>query len=251
MRSPGLQLLSNDGMTPLTENVAAGIKEVPAIVTIPITGALYEWMKDEQHKVRLCGINIFIDMMTVEAGVYEESATTEEKQTVSVWVPENEEGEEIAENKTIQIPATSFVVADVQEEEIVKIKASSDEPTQARTHRAGLDASDISILKKGTNEQLVPDENISVSSDGSGYEFTVTSDIADILKSDGFEIKNNTAKNIKVKAIEVQHTGGGTAISGVNATILKGTQIFTISGQRVEKAHKGLYIVNGRKVVIK
>jgi hypothetical protein len=36
-----------------------------------------------------------------------------------------------------------------------------------------------------------------------------------------------------------------------NAAALKDAQIFNISGQRVEKAHKGLYIVNGKKVVIK
>ncbi len=43
-----------------------------------------------------------------------------------------------------------------------------------------------------------------------------------------------------------------TGISAVkNAAALKDAQIYTISGQRVEKALKGLYIVNGKKVVIK
>ena len=43
-----------------------------------------------------------------------------------------------------------------------------------------------------------------------------------------------------------------TGINGVkNADALKDAQIYTISGQRVEKAQKGLYIVNGKKVVIK
>ena len=43
-----------------------------------------------------------------------------------------------------------------------------------------------------------------------------------------------------------------TGISTVkNADALKDAQIYTISGQRVDKAQKGLYIVNGKKVVVK
>ena len=43
-----------------------------------------------------------------------------------------------------------------------------------------------------------------------------------------------------------------TGINGVkNAAALKDAQIYTISGQRVDKTQKGLYIVNGKKVVIK
>ncbi len=351
MRSPALQLMDNDGKVELTERLATDITEVPAIVTIPITGALYEWMKDEQHKVRLCGTNVFIDKMTVEEGAYEEAATTTEENTISVWVPESEEGDEITEEKTVEIPATSFVVSDVKEEEVVKIKASTLEPNPIIAKRRALAANDISIMKKGSSDvKLVDDANIRVSEDGSGYEFTVTDELATTLKTEGFEIKNNTDKNIKVKAVEVQKLpapkyylvgtmngwaieaqneltpnkvvdgefmitldlaaddelkvvmstdestvstwypdgmdnnykitesgnysiffrpdgqGGdswyygyffvqlneGTGIKSVkNAAALKGAQIYTISGQRVDKAQKGLYIVNGRKVVIK
>ena len=351
MRSPALQLMSNDGKVELTERLATDITEVPAIVTIPVTGALYEWMKDEQHKVRLCGQNIWIDKMTVEEGAYEEAATTTEENTISVWVPESEEGDEITEEKTVEIPATSFIVSDVKEEEVVKIKASAVEPNPIIAKRRALAATDISIMKKGSSDvKLVDDANIRVSEDGSGYEFTVTDELATTLKTEGFEIKNKTAKNIKVKAVEVQKLpapkyylvgtmngwaieaqneltpnkvvdgefmitldlaaddeikvvmstdestvttwypegmdnnykitesgnysiffrpdgqGGdswyygyffvqlneGTGIKSVkNAAALKGAQIYTISGQRVDKAQKGLYIVNGKKVFIK
>ena len=49
-------------------------------------------------------------------------------------------------------------------------------------------------------------------------------------------------------------TGVATSTTGINAVkadALKDAQIYTISGQRVDKAQKGLYIVNGRKVVVK
>ena len=354
MRSPGLQLMSDDGKTPITENLAAGIKEVPAIITIPITGAVYEWMKDADHRVRLNGTNVFIDRMTVEADVYPAAETpAEEETTVSVWVPENVEGEQIAQEEKVEIPATPFVVVDVKKEEIVKIKASSVEPNSIIAKRRALAATDISIMKKGSSDvKLVADDQIRVSEDGSGYEFTV-SDGATVteLKTNGFDIKNNTEKPIKIKAIEVQqviepakyylvgtmtdwavsedyeltpdndnagqykitkdfaandefkivmstdesiistwypegidnnykiteagnytiyfrpdgqgaaewyygffyvHLNEATGINGVkNAAALKDAQIFTISGQRVERAHKGLYIVNGKKVVVK
>ena len=350
MRSPVLQLMSNDGKVELTERLATDITEVPAIVTIPVTGALYEWMKDEQHKVRLCGQNIWIDKMTVEEGAYEEAATTTEENTISVWVPESEEGDEITEEKTVEIPATSFIVSDVKEEEVVKIKASAVEPNPIIAKRRALAANDISIMKKGSSDvKLVADDAIRVSEDG--YEFTV-SDEATVteLKTNGFDIKNNTEKPIKIKAVEVKKIpvpkyylvgtmtdwainlkneltpnkvvdgeymitldlaaddeikvamstdestvstwypgdgvgnykitesgnysiffrpdgqGGdswyygyfyvqlneGTGIKSVkNAAALKGAQIYTISGQRVDKAQKGLYIVNGKKVFIK
>ena len=47
-----LQLMSGDGKTPLTENLASSLQEVPAIITIPVTGALFEWMKDAEHQER-------------------------------------------------------------------------------------------------------------------------------------------------------------------------------------------------------
>ena len=72
----GLQLTSDDGRTPVTENLASSLQEVPAIITIPVTGALFEWMKDAFHQVRLCGTNVFIDKITVEAGAYEGGSTT-------------------------------------------------------------------------------------------------------------------------------------------------------------------------------
>ena len=42
-----------------------------------------------------------------------------------------------------------------------------------------------------------------------------------------------------------------TGINAVKADALKDAQIYNLQGVRVDKAQKGLYIVNGRKVVIK
>ena len=49
-----------------------------------------------------------------------------------------------------------------------------------------------------------------------------------------------------------QVAGTGTSVKAVNAAIERGEQvIYNLSGQRVNKATKGLYIINGKKVIIK
>ena len=42
-----------------------------------------------------------------------------------------------------------------------------------------------------------------------------------------------------------------TGINSIAADKMNDATIYTISGQRVEKAQKGLYIINGKKVVVK
>jgi hypothetical protein len=42
-----------------------------------------------------------------------------------------------------------------------------------------------------------------------------------------------------------------TGINSIAADKMKDATIYTIGGQRVDKAQKGLYIINGKKVVIK
>ena len=45
--------------------------------------------------------------------------------------------------------------------------------------------------------------------------------------------------------------GGGTGIQTIEANALENAAIYNLQGVRVEKAQKGLYIVNGKKVVLK
>jgi hypothetical protein len=246
MRSPGLQLTSDDGNTPITENLAANLHEVPAIITIPVTGALYEWMKDADHKVRLCGTNVFIDRMTVEAGAYEETATTEEEGTVSVWVPENEEGQQVAAEETIEIPATSFIVVDVKKDDIVKIKASGASAPGAKGVRARgagrltiIETVDIEILKKGTTDKLVADEKILISEDGSGYEFVVTEDLVNVLKTEGFDIRNKSNNPINIEAINVK-AGGDVPVNysqsiNIEQLVLDNGKTYDIASALLEK----------------
>ncbi len=54
---------------------------------------------------------------------------------------------------------------------------------------------------------------------------------------------------VKLEATMV--ASGATGINSIAADEMKDATIYTISGQRVEKAQKGLYIINGKKVVIK
>ena len=51
------------------------------------------------------------------------------------------------------------------------------------------------------------------------------------------------------EAIENVGANDPTAINGINAD--KNAEIYSISGTRVNKAQKGVYIINGQKAVIK
>ena len=51
--------------------------------------------------------------------------------------------------------------------------------------------------------------------------------------------------------IYIQYNGEPTGINTAKVVSLKGAEVYNLNGQRVQSAQKGLYIVNGRKVVIK
>lgn len=60
------------------------------------------------------------------------------------------------------------------------------------------------------------------------------------------------ASDIKYTAnVKVVSTDIGTSIEGVKAETLTGKEIFNLSGQRVSKATRGIYIVDGKKVFVK
>ena len=74
-----------------------------------------------------------------------------------------------------------------------------------------------------------------------------------VLVNDGCVVLKNagTYKISVTKDLKMTITAGGTGINSIAADKMKNATIYTVSGQRVEKAQKGLYIINGRKVVIK
>ena len=73
----------------------------------------------------------------------------------------------------------------------------------------------------------------------------------DLIKANGTLVLEAGSYKISVtKTLKCTITTT-TGINAVKADALKDAQIYTISGQRVDKAQKGLYIVNGKKVVVK
>jgi hypothetical protein len=74
-----------------------------------------------------------------------------------------------------------------------------------------------------------------------------------VLVNDGCVVLKNagTYKISVTKDLKMTITAAGTGINSIAADKMKDATIYTISGQRVEKAQKGLYIINGKKVVIK
>ena len=74
-----------------------------------------------------------------------------------------------------------------------------------------------------------------------------------VLVNDGCVVLKNagTYKISVTKDLKMTITAAGTGINSIAADKMKNATIYNVSGQRVEKAQKGLYIINGRKVVIK
>ncbi len=69
-------------------------------------------------------------------------------------------------------------------------------------------------------------------------------------ETDKLTIRAANARGGFGEAKQVAYTG--TSIQAINAAIERGEQvIFNLAGQRVNKATKGMYIINGKKVVIK
>ena len=59
------------------------------------------------------------------------------------------------------------------------------------------------------------------------------------------------AQDAPVKALTFFVDGETTAIEGINAESKADDAVFNLAGQRVNKAQKGIYIVNGKKVLVK
>lgn len=74
-----------------------------------------------------------------------------------------------------------------------------------------------------------------------------------VLVNDGCVVLKTpgTYKISVTKNLVMTVTADGTGINGIAADKMKNAIIYTVSGQRVEKAQKGLYIIDGKKVVVK
>jgi hypothetical protein len=102
-------------------------------------------------------------------------------------------------------------------------------------------------LAKGTIEFKIVKNGTTWIPEGMGNNHTCE------IPADGVytvKVTFNAANPEKVDDYEMVATPA-TGINGVKADALKDAQIYNLQGVRVDKAQKGLYIVNGRKVVIK
>ena len=89
------------------------------------------------------------------------------------------------------------------------------------------------------------------------YVLTVQDDVAGFFRKEaGFRVYNHKAylnvPTSNVASLSIRFAGNGDTTGIDNATIVDGNAtpvIYDLSGRRVEKATKGVYIVNGKKVI--
>ena len=98
---------------------------------------------------------------------------------------------------------------------------------------------------------------VALPNDGTtNYVLTVINEVAGFYKKDaGFNVYNNKAylnvpANLQTIRLRFDNNDGTTDIIEVPTEVLNGNgAIYDLSGRRVEKATKGVYIVNGKKVI--
>jgi hypothetical protein len=99
--------------------------------------------------------------------------------------------------------------------------------------------------------------NVSLTEGVTSYVLTVQDGNAGFFRKDaGFKVYNHKAYlNVPattVASLSIRFAGNGDTTGIDNATIVDGNAtpvIYDLSGRRVEKATKGVYIVNGKKVI--
>ena len=110
----------------------------------------------------------------------------------------------------------------------------------------------VTIVKpEGTTKSVAGKSiKIKVTDLASGYKVVAKSGDTEITLNDGdhneYDYYFEMPEGDVTISIEL-----ATGINSIAADKMKDATIYTISGQRVEKAQKGLYIINGKKVVIK
>ena len=100
--------------------------------------------------------------------------------------------------------------------------------------------------------------NVSLTDDFTTYVLTVMNEIAGFYKKENaFKVYNhkaylNVPKGVAAQALKIRFNddNGTTGIDNPELSVGNaGTNIYDLSGRRVQKATKGVYIVNGKKVV--
>jgi hypothetical protein len=117
-------------------------------------------------------------------------------------------------------------------------------------------ANNMLVGYEGNNVNAAPSA-VALPTDGTtNYVLTVMNDVAGFYKKDAaFNVYNNKAYlNVRAttKAIRLRfnNNDGTTDIIEVPTEVLNGNgEIYDLSGRRVEKATKGVFIVNGKKVI--
>ena len=66
----------------------------------------------------------------------------------------------------------------------------------------------------------------------------------------GFRAYLPVANNVRIAGMRIVD-GDVTRIEGVNAEESHKVDVYDLSGRRVQRATKGLYIINGKKVIVK
>ena len=150
---------------------------------------------------------------------------------------------------TPAVKGTGYMVIKVKKNMLISkisILVNEDAVSNAVTVADGIENGTVKVNRTTAYEG---DDVYVTATPAEGYELEAIT----VKDADGADVTVTDGKfTMPAKAVTVSATfKNATGINSIAADKLENATIYTISGQRVEKAQKGLYIINGKKVVIK
>ena len=150
---------------------------------------------------------------------------------------------------TPAVKGTGYMVIQVKKNMLISkisILVNEDAVSNAVTVADGIENGTVKVNRTTAYEG---DDVYVTATPAEGYELEAIT----VKDADDAEVTVTDGKfTMPAKAVTVSATfKNATGINSIAADKLENATIYTISGQRVEKAQKGLYIINGKKVVIK
>ena len=111
---------------------------------------------------------------------------------------------------------------------------------------ASADAPETNLLKAAVTAKEVGESEVYVLSDG---KFCLVTGASTVPAGKAYLLASDVPASARALTIEIGDKT--TAISKVEAAVAEGAEIYNMLGQRVAQPTKGLYIVNGKKVIVK
>lgn len=162
-----------------------------------------------------------------------------------IWNAETGKVTEPAEGLKLIALSTDYFKDFVKANDTLRVNISNVRDQEARSEAPRRNMQDGVITLIASNEEVIDSKSGLQTNDP--VDFVIT----DTEKMGEGEFVYVRYEHLQVVSIELLQNKGATGINDLNATRKFDGTIYNLRGQKVENAQKGLYIMGGKKVVVK